>query len=279
MLARGLNKLDRRYLSFFGGAALAVAVLVPISLVEVGGVEGYRAFARNTVKHAETPLTNYLGLRTVVAYKMSEAGRVLMDNRLDDPWGPWKRAKIRTFHHRLPLFLVLAAGFAVLLWFAVRGADPWVACALSTSMIAVGAELTSYYYSFIVGVALLHYKRHKVGAIMLAVTALTSFIDWAPTRFLPDTRPWIFFKMPTWLDEQYMWMGVVTLAAFAWILYRFGFAPDEVTATAAIAGAEGALIAPETSPSSPPEAQRRTSPNKERSGSGRGGGRSRHRRR
>ena len=232
LLVRGLTKLDRRYLSLFGGAALAAAVLVPVSLVKVGGVEGYRNFARNTVKHAETPLTNYMGLRTVVAYKMSEAGRVLMNNRIDDPWGPWKLAKLRTFHKRIPFFLLLAAGFATLLWFAVRGADPWVACALSATMIGVGAELTSYYYSFLVAVTLLYHKRHKVGAIMLGVTALTSFIDWAPTRFLPETRPFIFFKMPTWLDEQYMWMGLVTLLGFAWILYDFCFPPGEGTAAA-----------------------------------------------
>src|SRR6185295_1993237 len=70
---------------------------------------------------------------------------------------------------------------------------------------------------------LLYRKRREVGAIMLAVTGATSFIDWAPTRFLPDTRPFIFFKMPTWLDEQYMWMGLVTLIGFAWILYDFCF--------------------------------------------------------
>jgi len=227
VLVRGVTRLDRRYLSLFGGAALAVAVLVPVSLVRTGGVDSYRSFVRNTVKHAETPLTNYMGLRTVVAYKMSEAGRVLMNNRMDDPWGPWKIAKLKTFHHRMPIFLVLAAGFAALLWFAVRGADPWVACALSASMIAVGAELTSYYYSFIVAVTLLYHKRHKVGAIMLGVTAITSFIDWAPTRFLPDTRPFIFFKMPTWLDEQYMWMGLVTLLGFVWIMYDFCFPPGQ----------------------------------------------------
>jgi len=63
---------------------------------------------------------------------------------------------------------------------------------------------------------------------LLAVTASTSFIDWAPTRFLPETGIWRWVKMPTWLDEQYMWMAVTTLIGFAWILYRFGFVPQEL---------------------------------------------------
>jgi hypothetical protein len=54
---------------------------------------------------------------------------------------------------------------------------------------------------------------------------MTGFLDWAPTRYLPDTKPWVNFKMPQWLDEQYMWMSVATLAGFIWILYRFGNVP------------------------------------------------------
>jgi hypothetical protein len=237
------KKLDRRYLSLIGGAAVAVAVLVPLSLVKSGGITGYINFAHNTEKHKETPLTNYMGLRTLIAYKPSEAGRVLRNDKLEDPWGAWKRAKLHTFRDRQAFFLIVAAGFVALLWFAVRGAEPWVACALSATLIAVGVELTCYYYSFLVAVALLYEKRREAGAALLAVTAATGFIDWAPTRFLIDRPPWIWIKtMPTWLDEQYMWMAVVTLIGFAWILYRFGFVPaseaQAVTGADAPAGAD-----------------------------------------
>jgi hypothetical protein len=61
--------------------------------------------------------------------------------------------------------------------------------------------------------------------VLLAVTAATSFIDWAPTRFLPRRPPWDHLQMPTWIDEQYMWMSVVTLLGFAVILYEVGRAP------------------------------------------------------
>ena len=66
------------------------------------------------------------------------------------------------------LFAIAALGFVTLLWFAVRGAEPWVACALSATMIAVGVELTCYYYSFLIVVALLYNKRKEAGAMLLA---------------------------------------------------------------------------------------------------------------
>jgi hypothetical protein len=223
------RKIDPRYRSLIAGAALGVAVLVPISLVKTGGIQAYVHFKQNSEKHTSTPLTNYMGLRTVVAYAPSEAGRFMKNDRLDDPWGPWKIAKLRTFRERKFLFAIVALGFATMLWFAVRGAEPWVACALSATLIAVGVELTCYYYSFLIVVALLYNKRKEAGAALLLVTASTSFIDWAPTRFLPDTGIWRWLKMPTWLDEQYMYMGAATLLGFLWILYRFGFVPEELS--------------------------------------------------
>ena len=36
--------------------------------------------------------------------------------------------------------------------------------------------------------------------------------------------------MSQWLDEQYMWMSVATLAGFVWILYRFGLPQDATPA-------------------------------------------------
>jgi hypothetical protein len=208
-------------------------------------VDGYRRFSQNSEKHKETPLTNYMGLRTIVAYAPSEVGKVLRTDKLEDPWGAWKEAKVRTFKQRRVLFAIVAAGFVALLWFAVRRTEPWVACALSATMIAVGivpsarhviegVELTCYYYSFLTVVALLYEKRREVGLVLAAVTASTGFIDWAPTRFLPEGPPWSWMKMPTWLDEQYMWMSVTTLIGFGWILYRFGFPPPDETAPATV---------------------------------------------
>jgi hypothetical protein len=241
-------RVDRRFVRVLAGAALAAAILVPVSLVTSNGIAGYRAFAFNTNKHKETPLTNYMGLRTVVAYSPSEAGRNMKDDRQEDPWGPWKRQKLKTFHAREPIYFFLCACFMVLLYQALKDAEPWVACALGGMTMAVGVELTCYYYSFLFAITLLYHKRREAGAILLGATAVTGLIDWSPTRYLPDVKPWMDFKVSQWLDEQYTMMSFTTLAAMCWILYRFAYVrPIEESAVAdaavVIAGATSAEAA------------------------------------
>ena len=98
------RKLDPRLRRLVLGAALGVALLVPLSLVKSGGVEATSSFKQNSEKHTSTPLTNYMGLRTLIAYAPSEAGRFLRNDRLEDPWGAWKLAKLHTFRQRKVLF-------------------------------------------------------------------------------------------------------------------------------------------------------------------------------
>ena len=220
-----LRSLDRSCLRVLLGAALAALTLMPISLATSGGVDGYRAFVQNSKKHVATGLTNYMGWRTVATYKEAEAGRHLFSNRDADPWETWKAARLRTFHQRRWLYAAGVIGFAGLLAWAVRGRSAWEAAAMATVMIAVVPELTCYFYSFLIVPALLWVRVRRAGIVLLAVTAATSFIDWAPTRFLPRRPPWDHLQMPTWIDEQYMWMSVVTLLGFAVILCELGREP------------------------------------------------------
>jgi hypothetical protein len=232
-------RIDRAYLRLFVGAALAVATLMPLSLVTSSGIGGYKAFIFNTQKHKETPLTNHMGLRTVVTYSPSEAGRSLQNSRHEDPWGVWKRAKVATFKRRIPLYALFVIGFAGLLFASLRSTEPWIACAMGSMMIAVGIELTCYYYSFLFATTFLYSKRKEAGAIMLGVTALTGFIDWAPTKYLPATGPLANLRLSQWLDEQYMMMSVVTLIGFVWIMYYFAVGPS-ASEPAPVARAAGA---------------------------------------
>jgi hypothetical protein len=226
------REIERRYLRFFAGAALAVAILVPMSVVVAGGADAYPQFVRNTIKHSETPLTNYMGLRTVVNYRPSEVGRLMRNDQLVDPWKPWKDARLRSFREARPLYVAMIIAYLVIIGFAVRGVDPWVATALSATLIAFGAELTCYYYSFILVVALLYAKHEVAGRWVLGVTAFTQFIGWAPIQGLP---PWLGkilpasirgtagmknFGMPTGLDEQYTWMALATLFGFVMIAWN-----------------------------------------------------------
>jgi hypothetical protein len=225
------RELERRFLRFFMGAAVAVAILVPVSVVTAGGPQAYPAFVRNTIKHAETPLTNYMGLRTVVNYRPSEVGRLMRNDQLVDPWSRWKDARLKSFREARLLYIGIILCYLFLIGLAVRGVDPWVATALSATLIAFGAELTCYYYSFIIVVALL-YARHEVaGRWLMGVTAFTQFIGWAPIQGMPNWLGKILpssirnatamknFGMPTGLDEQYTWMALATLFGFVMIAW------------------------------------------------------------
>ena len=225
------RQLERRFLRVFLGAALAVAILVPVSVVTAGGMDAYPAFIRNTNKHKETPLTNYMGLRTVVNYRPSEVGRLMRNDSLVDPWIRWKDARLKSFREAKPLYYGIIICYLVLMGLAVRKADPWVAIALSTTFIAFGVELTCYYYAFVFVVGLLYAKNEMTGRWLMAVTAFTQFIGWAPIQGVPDWLAKILpasirhspalrnFGMPTGLDEQYTWMSLATLFGFVMITW------------------------------------------------------------
>ena len=98
---------DRRFLRLIMGAAVAVAVLVPVSFAVTGGPSIYPEFLRNTAKHSETPLTNHMGLRTVVDFRPAEAANRMNTPAMVDPWLRWKEARLKAFHEALPLYLSL----------------------------------------------------------------------------------------------------------------------------------------------------------------------------
>ena len=204
------RRIEPAFKRMFVGAALATAILLPVSQLTAGSLEAYPRFVENTLKHKETPLTNYMGLRTVVAYRPSEVGRYYRDASLLDPWSRWKTARLEAQHEARWLQYGAVLAFLGLLAFAVRGREPWVASALGALFIPFGVELTCYYYAFLMAVALLHADRPWVGVVLLICTALTGFLAWAPLPY-----------MSSWFDEQFTFMSIVTLAAFVFIAWRY----------------------------------------------------------
>jgi hypothetical protein len=217
------RKLEPRYTRFFLGAALATALLVPLSLAVSGGVHGYQRFVQNTMKHKETPLTNYMGARTVLAYRPNEVGRMLKDDHLSDPWEKWKNARIQGWKNAKIPYILLVLGFLFLIGRAARHVEPWVAAALGITLIPIGVELTCYYYAFIIGLGVLWVEREEVGRWLLFLTAYTQFAAWAPFR-----------GMPNWLDEQYTYMSLATVAVFGVIVWFFR---EPLSAQPALVGA------------------------------------------
>jgi hypothetical protein len=217
-LRAGLRRPEvQAHLRFLAGVALAVAILVPVS-VAVTGPDAYRAFIANTRKHQATPLTNHMGLRTVVDWRLGEVGRYLVDETAADPWLRWKEARLAAWRQAWPLAALLAAAALVLLGRAVRRwPEPWIAVALATLWIAFAVELTSYYYAFVLVSALLWVEKRSVGIALLVLAAFSQLVSLGPLLKIPG--------MPTWRDEQYTLISLATVVVFWGILVAFGGGP------------------------------------------------------
>lgn len=156
---------------FLAGAAVAIAVLVPVSTVYGGGTDCWQGFIANSRKHLETPLTNNMGWQTVVAWRPSTRAQVLHDDRALDPYARWQQAQRDNFHARRLLFLAGLLAYVVLLGAAVERHPDWVALVLGIGLILFAAQLTSYYFIVFLGFAFLWPWLPRIGSAL----ALLSF--------------------------------------------------------------------------------------------------------
>jgi hypothetical protein len=193
-----LDQSDKR---FIAGGVLGLLVLCGAS-VAVNGVDAHPQFLGNTLKHSETPLTNHMGLPTVLSYRPSTVGRHTKDASLEDPWARWKQVRKETKHDRRWLHALILLGMFVLLALAGRRLAPWAVLAGSTILIIGFFELTCYYYSFVVLMAPLAIERlrYSVALILMVIAGL------------------ILQFFIGWYDEQYVWETVAVLLALLYIL-------------------------------------------------------------
>lgn len=169
------------------GAVTAGAVLVPASLPISGGIESYPAFVGNSLKHKQTPLTNNMGLPTLVGYDPGLVAKKMRNDDLDDPFAAWKQARLDTKDSRKLLSIALVIGIFALLFFATREEEDWVATALSTVAIFAIFELTCYYYNFMILVVPLALRRTRWMVAILAMAGVSQILQ----------------LRIGWFDEQY----------------------------------------------------------------------------
>jgi len=193
-----LDASDKR---FIAGGVLGLLVLIGAS-VAVNGVDAHPQFLTNTLKHSETPLTNHMGLPTILSYKPSKVGRFTKDSSLEDPWKKWKQARQETKHDRRWLHGLLLLSMFVLLALAGRRLAPWAVLASSSILIIGFFELTCYYYSFIILMAPLAIERMRYTVALISMVIVGVILQ--------------FFI--GWYDEQYIWETVAVLLALIYIL-------------------------------------------------------------
>ncbi len=196
------RRIARAHLRFLLGAALATGLLVGVSAADNGGPGVYREFIDNSLKHKHTRLTNHMGLPTLFSWHPDRVGRFTKDEKLDDPWAEWKRARIRTLNERRPLWwgsLAALLGLIGLVGVRRKGED-WEVTALSAILVAGIFELTCYYYLFVLLLVPLASSRARDVLLAIAMAMLTQQVH---------------LKVG-WYDEQYT---LETLVVFGWMLY------------------------------------------------------------
>ena len=167
--------------SFAFGSLAAATCLVSLSFVVVGhgvsgGVAAWEGFAANSQKHLATPLTNNMGLKTIMSFEPRSRAAVLGSFWIDTPWDTWNAARRRVFEQRRVVYWLLVAVFLVLLAFAVQEQDDWVTLVLGTALIPVATELTCYYYAILAVFGLLWRRYPTSGALLTGLAAVSSIV-------------------------------------------------------------------------------------------------------
>lgn len=189
------------------GALLAAAVVLPLSLLAAGGFESIRwsawsELAANSRKHLATPLTNNVGLATTLTWRDATSGRALVFPEAVEIWKGWKDTKSAALRDARPLRLAFSAAFLAACAWAFRSRPSWAAAAGGSGLVFVLADLTCYYASVLLLLALLHAEREEVGVVTSLLAASTGAVPF----------------LLTWDDQRYAVVGALVLGAFALLL-------------------------------------------------------------
>ncbi len=190
------------------GAALAGAILIPVSSVVTASndptvsygkrlVRPYVEFVEHIAVHKDTPLTNTMGLETMLVHDWDGRMRFTRNDNLDDPFQEWKQGrKDRKKAMRPVHFAVIGLVAAWLAWSLRRTKLLWVGLALSPPLVMTLTNLTCYYYSVFIVCAALVSVRPMLGPVILLASGASQVIGdrtwyWIDDRYAAES--WLFF--------------------------------------------------------------------------------------
>lgn len=188
--------LHKDHQRLIGGCIVAAGLLIPSSMIATQGPEAYEEFFGHTIAvHNNTPLTNHMGLETMLVHDWKGRMRFTRDDNLDDPFVGWKAGRIDRFKERQPYrwAIVLALGLWTT-WALRRTKLLWVALALSLPLTMALTNLTCYYYSMFMVAAALAMARKEFAPAFLVVSAVSQIV-WERYYFVDDkfaAESWLF---------------------------------------------------------------------------------------
>lgn len=193
-----------------GGCLLALATLVPIS-VAVCGTGSYRAFYEHTLKTLQkTPLTNQMGLESMLVHTWDGRMRFGQDDNLADPFQGWMKGRNERFRERKPIFVaIVLAVFAWQVWALRRARQLWMGLVQSVPIVMCLINVTCYYFSFFALGAILYRVRPQFAAPFLLASAISKTLQWPPAGFY-----WVDDR---WVAESYLFfiLSLMFLACYS----------------------------------------------------------------
>jgi hypothetical protein len=181
---------------FAVGCAAAVLAGAALSSAVVGRPTAWLDFASNSRKHLETPLINFMGLPTIVAFSPETSARRLRDLTLPDPNQRWHAGVRETLERRAPWRWAITGAFVVLLAIAVRHEPIWSAAILGIGLVVVASPIACYYYVLLCAYGLLGPRREPAGIGLLLLSA----------------SGWAFATSGLRLEEPYVAQSAATVA-------------------------------------------------------------------
>ena len=175
-LANPLNWLRPEHKRVIAGCAVALGVLVPASIA-VSGVDAYKHFVAHIGVHKNTPLTNHMGLETILAHNFEGRMHFTRDENLDDPFQKWKEGRTQRFKQAQPVYIaMLLTLFAWTVWALRRTKLMWVGLALSLPLCMSLTNLTCYYYSMFIIAAPLILAQPSLGPAYLVTSGASQIL-------------------------------------------------------------------------------------------------------
>lgn len=193
--------LEKETLQIMLGALASCVILVPVSIFISKNTHVWEEFIQNSRKHLETPLTNNMGLKTVLSYNYDKRSEISVDTRDPDPYAEWKREQRETFSARAPIYYLFVGIFMLAAGWVARRQEIWVASIIGISLIPVMTELTCYYYSIFLALGFLSLKRPVLGIALSLVSWLSYVFSYYWTRY-DDGFVWI----------SLLYLGMTTLS-------------------------------------------------------------------
>jgi hypothetical protein len=181
------KKLHPSHQKLIMGCIVVGGLLIPTSMV-VAGPESYRDFVAHIKVHNRTPLTNHMGLETMLVHDWKGRMRFTRDSTLDDPFELWKQGRRDRFDHLKPVFFGIAVAiFGWMAWALRRTKSLWIATGLSIPLVISLTNLTCYYY-----------------CMFLAAIPLVAVVpSLAPALLVTSGASQIILRSFYFIDDQY----------------------------------------------------------------------------